>query len=84
VSWRYHKIFFIPFQWRIVGAALCLARQLTTKAILGLVLFVKYISAPIALRYGYSDHNTSSPSCFGLKGSVSFSRARTTMGVLVG
>jgi hypothetical protein len=68
----------------MVGAALNLASDLTVKAILDLVLFTRYISAPIALRYGYSEPNTSSPSWHGRNGSESVSKALTTMGVLDG
>jgi hypothetical protein len=46
----------------MVGAALYLAGKFTVKAISGLVLFARYISAPMTLRYGYSEPNTSSPS----------------------
>jgi hypothetical protein len=31
-------------------------------------LFARYMSAPMALRYGYSAPKTTSPSCFGLNG----------------
>jgi hypothetical protein len=82
VPTKYHKIFLMSFQWHIVGAALCLTRQFTAKAMLDLVLFTRHISAPMALRYGYSGPNTSSPSSFVLNGSLSFSKARTTIGVL--
>jgi hypothetical protein len=66
----------------MVGAALDLASKFTTKAISGLVLFSRYINAPITLRYGYSDPNTSSPSSRGQNGLVSFSKALTIMRVL--
>jgi hypothetical protein len=66
----------------MVGATLNLASKFTAKAISGLVLFARYISAPIALRYGYSEPNTYSPSCHGRNGPESFSKALTTMGVL--
>jgi hypothetical protein len=46
----------------MVGATLYLASKFTAKAISDLVLFVRYISAVIALRYGYLELNTSSPS----------------------
>jgi hypothetical protein len=35
----------------LVGAALCLASTFTANAMSGLVLFARYISAPMALRY---------------------------------
>jgi hypothetical protein len=35
----------------------------------GLVLFARYIRAPMALRYEYLAPKTSSPACFGLNGS---------------
>jgi hypothetical protein len=68
----------------MVGAALYLVSLFTAKAISGLVLLARYISALMALRYGYSEPNTSSPSWRGQNGSVSFSMARMTMGVLDG
>jgi hypothetical protein len=49
----------------LVGDALYLASKFTAKAISGLVLFARYISAPIALRYGYSGPKISSPSSRG-------------------
>jgi hypothetical protein len=66
----------------MVGAALYLASKFTAKAISGLVLFARYVSASMTLRYGYSEPNTSSPSWCGQNGSMSFSKALTTMGVL--
>jgi hypothetical protein len=36
----------------MVGATLYLASKFTVKAISGLMLFVRYISATMALRYG--------------------------------
>jgi hypothetical protein len=68
----------------MVGAVLYLVSKFTTKAILGLVLFARYISAPMALSYGYSKPNTSSPSWRGRNESISFSKALTTMRVLDG
>jgi hypothetical protein len=64
------------------SAALCLARQFTTNAMSGLLLFARYIKAPMTLRYGYSAPKTSF--YLNLNRSVSFSKARTTMGVLRG
>jgi hypothetical protein len=50
---------------------------------LGLVLFIKYISASMIFKYVYSsDPNISFHSSFGMNGSVSFSKAPTTIGVL--
>jgi hypothetical protein len=66
----------------MVGATLYLASRFTAKEISGLVLFTRYISAPMTLRYGYSKPNTSSPSWRGRNGPVSFSKALTLMGVL--
>jgi hypothetical protein len=40
------------------------------------------LNESLALRYEYSYPNTSSPSSFGLNEYVSFSEARTTIGVL--
>jgi hypothetical protein len=37
----------------MVGDALNLASKFTAKAILGLVLFIRYINSPMTLRYGY-------------------------------
>jgi hypothetical protein len=68
----------------MVGTALYLASKLTAKAILGLVLLARYISAPMLLRYVYSESNTSSHSWRGRNISVSFSKALMTMGVLDG
>jgi hypothetical protein len=68
----------------MVGAAQYLASKFTAKAISGLVLFARYISTPMALRYGYSEPKTSSPSWHGRNGSISFSKALMTMGVLDG
>jgi hypothetical protein len=68
----------------MIGAILYLTNKFTAKAISGLVLFVRYISAPMTLRYGYSKPNTSSPSWRGQNGSMSFSKALMTMGVLDG
>jgi hypothetical protein len=68
----------------MVGAALYLVSRFTAKAISGIVLFARYISASMTLRYGYLEPNTSSPSWHGRNGSVSFSKALTTMGVLDG
>jgi hypothetical protein len=68
----------------MVGATLYLTSKFTIKAISGLVLFVRYISGPIALRYGYSEPNTSSSSWCGRNGSIYFSKALTTIGILDG
>jgi hypothetical protein len=68
----------------VVEAALYLASKFIAKAILSLVLFTIYISAPMALRYGYSEPNTSSPPWDGRNRSIFFSKALTTMGVLNG
>jgi hypothetical protein len=68
----------------MVGATLNVASKFTVKVISGLVLFARYISVSIALRYGYSEPNTYSPSWHGQNGSVSFSKALMTMRVLDG
>jgi hypothetical protein len=48
----------------MVGATLYLASKFTAKAIPDLVLFVRYISALIALRYGYLElESASRPPC---------------------
>jgi hypothetical protein len=65
----------------MVRVALNLANKFTTKAISGLILFVRYNSASMVLSYEYSDPNTSSP-WRGRNRSVSFSNALTIMGVL--
>ena len=44
----------IPFQCLRVGTELYLANKLTEKAMFGRVQLARYISAPIALRYGTS------------------------------
>jgi hypothetical protein len=66
----------------MIRVAIYLVSKFTAKAISGLVLFARYISTPMALRYGYLDPNTSSPSWSGRNGSVPFSKALTTMRVL--
>jgi hypothetical protein len=66
----------------MVGVALYLTSKFTVKAISSLVLFTRYITGSMALRYGYSEPNTSYPSWHGRKGSISFSKALMTMGVL--
>jgi hypothetical protein len=68
----------------MVGAALYLVSKFTAKAISDLILLARYISAPMTLRYGYLEPNTSSPSWCGRNESISFSKALTTMGVLDG
>jgi hypothetical protein len=52
--------------------ALCLASQFIVNTMSGLVLFARYIRIPLSLRYEYSAPKTTSPSCFGLNGSISF------------
>jgi hypothetical protein len=42
----------------MVGATLYLASRFTAKVILDFVLFARYISVPMSLRYGYSESNT--------------------------
>jgi hypothetical protein len=66
----------------MVGAALYPVSKFTAKAISGLVLLARYISALMALRYGYLEPNTSSPAWRGRNGLVSVSKALTTMRVL--
>jgi hypothetical protein len=68
----------------MVGLVLCFVSKLTANAISGLVLFVRYISAPMTLRYENSGLNTSSPSSHDLNGSVSISKVRTIILVLPG
>jgi hypothetical protein len=46
----------------MVRAALNLVSKLIAKAVSDLVLFARYICAPMTLRYGYLELNTSSPS----------------------
>jgi hypothetical protein len=72
VSWIYCKIFFILFQRRMVGVVLCVASKLTANAISGLLLFARYVSDPMTLRYENSGLNTSSPSSLGPNGCVHF------------
>ncbi|KAK9114389.1 hypothetical protein Syun_021186 [Stephania yunnanensis] len=57
---RYRKTCLIPFQCLRVGEELYLASRLTAKAMSGLVQFARYISAPIALKYGTSGPSSSS------------------------
>jgi hypothetical protein len=78
MPFKYLRICLPPIQWHFVGAALHLA-----KAMSSLVLFARYISAPMRLRLGYSGSSISSPSSYGRKGSFSKSNDRTTMGVLL-
>jgi hypothetical protein len=66
----------------MVGDALNLASKFTAKAISSLVLFSRYIGAPVAHGYRYSDPNTFSPSSYDQNGSISFSKAFTTRRVL--
>jgi hypothetical protein len=68
----------------MVGVALYLASKFTVKAISSLILLARYISALMSLRYGYPEPNTSSPSWRSQNGSVFFSKALMTMGVLDG
>ena len=49
----------IPFQCLFVGDELNLANKFTAKEMSGLVQLVRYIRAPIALRYGTSGPRTS-------------------------
>ena len=61
-----------------------LANKLTEKAMSGRVKFARYISAPIALRYGTSRLSNSSFSSLGRNGSLVTSSNLTTMGELRG
>ena len=56
----------IPFQCLRVGAELYLANKLIEKTMFGCIQLARYISAPIALRYG----------TLGLSNSSSFSQGR--------
>ena len=51
-----------PFQYLRIGAELYIASKLTRNAMSGRVQFVRYIRAPIALRYGTSGPRVSSSS----------------------
>jgi hypothetical protein len=51
------KIFFTPLQWRLIEALLYLASRFTTNAMSVLVLFARYISALMTLRYVNSGPN---------------------------
>lgn len=51
-----------PFQCLLVGFALYLASKFMANVMCSLLLFVRYISALIALRYEYLAPRTSSPS----------------------
>ncbi|KAL4577145.1 hypothetical protein LXL04_013248 [Taraxacum kok-saghyz] len=72
----------IPFQCLFVGDELNLANKFTAKEMSGLVQLVRYISAPIALRYGTSGPRTSSFSSQGRYGYLSIFNDLTTIGVL--
>ncbi len=74
----------MPFQCLLVGSVLYLACKLMTNAISGLVQFARYMSTPIALKYGYSNPRTSFPSSLGLYGSWSTWSDLPTIGVLEG
>jgi hypothetical protein len=71
-------------QYLLVGSALYLASRFTTNAISGIVLFARYISALITLRYGYSAPRTSSPSSLGRYGSWSTCNDLPIIRVLAG
>lgn len=58
VPLRYLNTCLILFQCLRVKEELNLANKFTQKAISGLVLFVRYINAPMALRYGTSGLRT--------------------------
>jgi hypothetical protein len=68
----------------MVGATLNFASKFTTKAISGLVLFARYISTLITLRYEYSEPKTFFSSSHDRNGSISFSKTITIIGVLDG
>ena len=59
VPWKYCNICLIPFQCLLDEAKLYLASKLIKNAMSGLVQFARYISAPIALRYGTFGLSTS-------------------------
>ena len=61
-----------------------LANKFTAKAISGRIEFARYISAPIALRYGTSGPRSFSFSPLGRKRSFSVSSDLTTIGVVNG
>jgi hypothetical protein len=54
------------------GLQIYFVNKFTVKVISGLVLFVRYISALMTLRYWYSEPNTSSPCWHGRNVSISF------------
>ncbi|GKC33676.1 hypothetical protein Tco_1046060 [Tanacetum coccineum] len=74
----------IPFQCLFVGDELNLANKLTAKEMSGLVQFVRYIRAPIALKYGTSGPRISSSSSQGQNGSLPTLSDLPTIGVLKG
>jgi hypothetical protein len=65
-----------------MGVELYLANKLTIKAIYGIVQFVRYMSAPITLRYDTFGPRISSSSSNDQKGSFFTSSDRTTIRVL--
>jgi hypothetical protein len=68
----------------MVGAILYPASKLSANVMSGLVLFERYINAPMTLRYVYLGLNTFSTSSRGLNGPVLVSKALTIIGVLDG
>ena len=79
---RYHNIYLISFQCLLVGIELYIANKLIENAMFGRVQFARYISAPIALRYGTSRPSNSS-FFLGRNESLFTSSERTTIGELV-
>ena len=74
----------IPFQCYRVGAELYLANKLTEKAMSGRVQLARYISAPIAPRYGTLGPSASSPFSQGRNESFFTSSDQTIIGELKG
>ena len=74
----------MPFQCLQVGAELYLANKLIEKAMSRRVQLARYISTPIALRYGTSGPNNSSFFSQGRNGSFFTSSDQTTIGELKG
>jgi hypothetical protein len=67
-----------------VGVKLYLANKLTAKAISSLEQFARYISAPVALRYGTFKPRISSSFSSGRKRSLFVSNDQTIIRVLKG
>ena len=80
ISQMYRNICLILLHCLLVGAKLYLASKLIENTMSDLVEFARYISTPIALRYGTSGPNNSLFSYLGRNGSLFTSSEQTTTG----